>query len=296
MRRMFTPTTHRTAFIAVSFLLASSLGGLVGCSSKASEAGAEASAASGAEAAPDIRAEEVSYSAGEVTLKGFLTYDAANPGPRPGVLVVHEWWGHNDYARQRARMLAELGYTALAVDMYGDGKTADHPDMAGKLSGEVFANIDEGVKRFEAARAFLASQPTTDPAHIAAIGYCFGGGVVLHMARIGMDLDLVASFHGMLGGPARAQPGGVKPALLVFNGEADPFIKPELVSAFKTEMQSAGAKLEFVSYPGALHGFTNPGATALGKQFGLPLAYDEAADKDSWQKLQTGLAAAFAQP
>jgi dienelactone hydrolase len=209
---------------------------------------------------------------------------------------VNEWWGHNEYARQRARMLAEAGYTALAVDMYGDGKTADHPDMAGKLAGEVFGKIDEGVKRFEAARAFLSSQPSTDAERIAAIGYCFGGGIVLHMARIGMDLDLVASFHGMLGGPAKAQPGGVKPTLLVFHGEADQFVKPEALEAFNTEMQSAGANLELTTYPGALHGFTNPEATELGKKFGIPVAYDAAADQDSWQKLLAGLGTAFAKP
>ena len=138
----------------------------------------------------------IDYSADGVQLKGFLVYDNNVKGKRPGVLVVHEWWGLNDYTKRRARMLAELGYTALAVDMYGDGKTADNPEEAQKLAISVYQNIKAGEDRFLAAYNFLKNQETTDPDLIAAIGYCFGGSIVLQMARIGIDLKAVVSFHG----------------------------------------------------------------------------------------------------
>src|SRR3989337_2992881 len=142
--------------------------------------------------------QEVEYTVNGTIMKGFLVYDGSVEGKRPGVIVVHEWWGHNEYARNRARMLAELGYTALAVDMYGDGKQANHPDEAGKFAMEVFQNIEIAKERFNAGLILLKEQPSTDPEHIAAIGYCFGGGVVLHMVRFGADLDGVVSFHGSI--------------------------------------------------------------------------------------------------
>ena len=147
-----------------------------------------------------IKTEEVSYSEGGTTLKGFLAWDDAISGKRPGVLVVHEWWGLNDYARSRAKQLAELGYTALAVDMYGDGKVADHPKDAGAFAASVMKDPQVALARFRAALKALKEQPTVDPEKIAAIGYCMGGAIVLNAARQGMDLDAVASFHGSLGG------------------------------------------------------------------------------------------------
>jgi dienelactone hydrolase len=230
--------------------------------------------------------EEVSYQAGDTTLKGYLARDAAVQGKRPGILVVHEWWGHNAYARERARQLAELGYVALAVDMYGDGKTADHPDDAGKFAAAVRNNLPLMQARFEAARAFLNSQPDVDPGQNAAIGYCFGGGVVLAMARSGADLDGVVSFHGSLGGGGTTAPGSVKARILVANGADDPFVTEEQIAAFKAEMDAAGADYTFVDYPGARHSFTNPDADAFGERFGLPLAYDAEADADSWAEMQ----------
>src|SRR5512143_934897 len=162
-----------------------------------------------------VTGKDVEYTAGGVTLKGYLAYDTAKKGKSPGVLVVHEWWGLNDYARERARMLARLGYTALAVDMYGEGKTATHPDDAGKFSSELMQNFDTAKARFLAAEDFLKMQPTVDPGRIAAIGYCFGGGVVLNMARQGADLKGVASFHGSLAAVKPAQPGVAKAKILV---------------------------------------------------------------------------------
>jgi dienelactone hydrolase len=179
-----------------------------------------------------------------------------------------------------------LGYTALAVDMYGDGKQAMHPDEAGKFSSELMKNFDSAKARFTAAMDFLKQQPTVDPTRIAAIGYCFGGGVVLNLARQGVDLKGVASFHGALAAVKPAQPGVVKAKILVLNGADDKFIPPEQIEAFKQEMRSAGADFQFISYPGAVHSFTNPEATALGKKFNLPLAYNADADKKSWFELK----------
>lgn len=235
--------------------------------------------------------EDATYSADGTTLKGYIARPNPGGGKRPGVLVVHEWWGNTDYMRKRADMLAQLGYVALAVDLYGDGKTVDNPKEAGALSGEAMKNFDVSEKRFRAARDLLARQPDVDATRIAAIGFCFGGGMALAMARKGYDLTGVVSFHGFLGVQAPAKPGAVKAKLLVLNGAADPFIKPEQIEAFKKEMQAAGVSYTFIDYPGAVHAFTNPGATENGKKFNLPLAYDAEADRKSWDEMQRFLSA-----
>jgi dienelactone hydrolase len=235
----------------------------------------------------------VEYTAEGVTLKGYLAYDSKIKGKAPGILVVHEWWGLNDYARKRARMLAELGYTALAVDMYGEGKQATHPDDAGKFSSEVMMHFDTAKARFAAAEKFLKKQPTVDPDRVAAIGYCFGGGVVLNVARQGADLKGVVSFHGMLGAVKPAEPGMVKAKILVLHGADDKFTKPEQIEAFKKEMTDAKADYQFIAYPGAMHSFTNPDATAYGKKFNIPLAYNKKADKESWDAMRKFLGEIF---
>ena len=236
-------------------------------------------------AAPKIEGEAVDYKAGGMTMKGYLAYDENIKGKRPGVLVVHEWWGLNEYSRKRARMLAELGYTALAVDMYGEGKTATHPDDAIKFSSETMKNFPVAKERFEAAMKFLKKQRTVDPARIAAIGYCFGGGVVLNMARQGEDLKAVASFHGSLAAVKPAQAGKVKAKIRVYNGEADKFTSQQTIDAFMQEMRDANVDFQFINYPGAVHTFTNPEADELGKKFNLPLAYNAEADKRSWENM-----------
>jgi dienelactone hydrolase len=246
-----------------------------------------------AAAEPKIVGKTVEYSAQGVVMKGYLAYEEAVKGKRPGVLVVHEWWGLNDYARKRARMLAELGYTALAVDMYGDGKQAMHPDDAKKFSSELMKNFDDAKARFTAAMEFLKQQPSVDPTRIAAIGYCMGGGVVLNMARQGVDLKGVASFHGSLVPVKPAQPGSVKAKVLVLHGGDDKFIPPEQIEAFKQEMKAAGADFQFISYPGAVHSFTNPEADELGKKFNMPIAYNADADRKSWDELKKFLNAIF---
>jgi dienelactone hydrolase len=254
---------------------------------------APAAPAGAGEEVDGVRVQEVSYTADGVTLKGYLAHDAKVAGPRPGVLVVHEWWGHNDYTRKRARMLAAMGYTALAVDMYGDGKQAAHPEDAQKFMMEVMSNMPIAVARFEAAKKLLSEQPTVDVQKIAAIGYCFGGAVVLHMARTGMDLDGVASFHGNLATQAPAKPGAVKAKIFVAHGADDGFIPAAQIDAFKKEMADAGADLSFVAYPGAKHGFTNPAATENGEKFKIPLAYNAEADQKSWTELEGFLKKVF---
>ncbi len=246
-----------------------------------------------AAAAPKIEGKPVEYTAGGVTLKGYLAYDENVKDKRPGVLVVHEWWGQNEYVRKRARMLAELGYTALALDMYGEGKMAGHPDEAGKFASEVMKNFPVAKDRFLAALEFLKKQPTVDPDRIAAIGYCFGGGVVLNMARQGVDLKGVASFHGSLAVIKPEQPTQIKAAVRVYNGADDKFSTPEQIDALKKEMADQKVNFKFVNYPGAVHSFTNPESTEIGKKFKMPVAYNKAADKASWDDMKGFLAEIF---
>jgi len=242
----------------------------------------------------NLRSEEVVYQAPGVTLRGFVAWDPRRKEKRPGVLVVHEWWGHDEYVRGRARELAGAGYTALAVDMYGDGRVAETPEEAQKLMLEVVGDIERMRTRFVAARDLLLEREDTDDARIAAIGYCFGGAVVLQMARLGLDLRGVASFHpGSLTTPHPARRGSLRAKVLVCLGEADPFVSQDERAGFRREMTNAGADFELVEYPRVLHGFTVPAATERGRKYGLPLAYDAKADRDSWSRLQVLLERSF---
>jgi dienelactone hydrolase len=241
-----------------------------------------------------IIGEPVQYKSGDVAMQGYLAYDDTISEKRPGILVVHEWWGLNEYTRERARMLAQLGYTALAVDMYGEGKQADHPDDAGKFATAVRQNLPAGMQRFAAAMDILQKHPTVDPEHTAAIGYCFGGGIVIEMARQGLDLDAVVSFHGSLATEHPAAPGKVKARILVCNGADDTLISPEQIQAFHREMEAAGVDYKFISYPGAKHSFTNPGADIYAEKFNMPNGYNAEADKKSWQDMQDFLKDSFA--
>jgi dienelactone hydrolase len=243
----------------------------------------------------EVQGKEVTYSANGTLLKGYIAYDDAIQGKRPGVLVVHEWWGLDDYARKRAWILAQLGYTALALDMYGEGKQAHHPDEAGKFAGELAKNLPLAKTRFEAAMEYLRQQKNVDAKNIAALGYCFGGSVVLQMARLGEDLKGVVSFHGNLATANPAQPGEVKARIISFTGTDDPMIPAEQVAAFRQEMEKAGADYKAVTFAGAKHSFTNPAADEYGRKFNLPLAYDAAADKASWNETTNFLAGIFKQ-
>ena len=235
----------------------------------------------------------VEYKAGDVTLKGYLAYDNSIKGKRPGIIVVHEWWGLTDYPKKRAEMLAKLGYVALAADMYGDGKTVDNPGDAQKSAGESMKDVGLFKSKFLAAVDFLKQDEHTNPAQIGAMGYCYGGGVVLNMARAGVDLKGVVSFHGSLGAVTPAAKGNVKAKILVCAGAADKFISEKDIETFKKEMKDAGVDLKYVAYKGALHAFSNPDATALGKKFNMPIAYNEKADKGSWKEMQKFFKAIF---
>jgi len=274
------------------FLCAITMLTLIGCS----ESGNQPSATHADEetvAAPAIIGEEVAYEVDGLSMNGYLAYDQNQIDERPGVLIVHEWWGHNDYVRRRADMLAELGYTAFALDMYGDRKQANHPADAQKFMMEVLNNMSAGESRFRAARKLLEEHATTDVSRTAAVGYCFGGGIVLHMARLGADLKGVASFHGTLATATPAEAGSVSAKLLVAHGADDPFVPAAELEAFKREMADAGADIKFIAYPGAVHAFTNPAATAMGEKHNLPLAYNETADTESWAELKSFLRDVF---
>ena len=240
-----------------------------------------------------IIGKQVTYRSGSTVLKGYIAWDNSRQGRRPGIIVVHEWWGHNAYARKRARMLAGLGYTAFALDMYGNGKQARHPKEAMAFSGAVSKNMPQAVARFKAAMRVLKRHRTVNRRKIGAIGYCFGGGVVLEMARRGLRLRRVASFHGSLGTKNPARRGRVRAQILVLNGAADKFVKASAIAAFKKEMRKARVRFKFVNYPGAIHAFTNPGSTAIGKKFKLPLAYNAEADYASWKEMQRFFRKAF---
>lgn len=215
---------------------------------------------------------------GSATLYHQANQNTANAG----VIVVHEWWGLNDYAKNRAKMLAEEGYTAIAVDMYGHGKVADHPDDAKGFMQAAMANPDQVSARFNAAKNILKQHEQVDPARVYAMGYCFGGAVVLNQARMGNDLAGVASFHGSLSATVESKPGDIKARIMVAHGGADPFVPVEQVTTFIQEMLTAGADLQFLNYPQAKHSFTNPEATEKGEKYNLPLAYDKQADRESW--------------
>ncbi len=236
----------------------------------------------------------VTYKAGDTTLKGFVVTDTAKKGKRPGIVVVHEWWGITKHMHNEARRLARAGYTAFIADMYGNARTADNPKDADALSSSVMEHPATMEARFKAAREELAKQPTVDPARIGAVGYCFGGAVVINEARAGADLDAVAGFHATLGlnTPAPA-PGTVKAKVLILNGADDPFVKKEEYTALKKDFDAAKVDYKIVEYPGAVHAFTNPEATALGKKFNLPLRYDAKVNKEAEAEAAKFFAASF---
>jgi dienelactone hydrolase len=235
----------------------------------------------------------VEYTANNVALKGYIVYDNALKEKRPAVIVVHEWWGVTDYPKKRAEMLASLGYVAFAVDMYGSGKVADNPGDAQKFAGESMKDLSLLKAKFVAAIELLKKNEHVDSTRIAAIGYCYGGGVVLNMARAGVDLKGVVSFHGSLATTTPAEKWNVKAKILVCNGGADKFISENDIKNFKQEMKAAGADFKFLSYKGALHAFTNPAATELGKKFNMPIAYNKVGDKKSWEEMRRFLKAIF---
>jgi dienelactone hydrolase len=239
----------------------------------------------------EIVTKDVPYEHNGVKLKGYLAYDDAKvKGAAPGVLVIHEWWGLNDYPKQRARQLAELGYVAFALDMYGDGVVATDAKRAQELAGPFYS--DPGLMRDRAMLGLkqLMGQANVDTSRIAAIGYCFGGTGVLELARSGAPVAAVVSFHGGLKTPKPAEKGQVKARVLVCNGADDPMVKNADREAFMQEMEAAGADYAFINYAGAVHGFTNPKAGTLGV---AGVAYNQKADERSWRLMQDWLTEAF---
>jgi dienelactone hydrolase len=240
-----------------------------------------------AAARAELRTEEVEYKDGEAVLLGYLAYDDALAGPRPGVLVVHEWWGHDAYARRRAEDVARLGYVAFALDMYGKGVRAETPEQAAPLA----TKFRRDRKRAAAGLAVLRRHARVDPARIAAIGYCFGGAVALELARDGADLRGVVSFHGSLGTDRPAEASTFKAKVLVCNGADDAAVPREQVAAFEDEMRAARADYTIIHYGGAVHAFTNPEADRRGIR---NVAYHAAADRRSFEHMKLFLAEVLA--
>jgi dienelactone hydrolase len=199
--------------------------------------------------------------------------------------VIPEWWGLNDYPKMRARELAKLGYIALAMDMYGDGKVAETPDQAKALAGPFYGAPQKAKARIDAALATLKNYPQADTSKVAAIGYCFGGGMALNAARMGENVKGVVSFHGSLVGTP-ANKDLLKAKILVCHGLADKFVTRQEVDTFKKQMDSIHADYTFKAYPDATHAFTNPRSTETGKKFNMPIAYNPTADSASWKDMR----------
>lgn len=244
---------------------------------------------------PHVKTEPVIYEDGIKTFNSIAAYDTANPGKKPIVLIIPEWWGVTDYVKGRARQIAELGYLALVVDMYGNGKILEDPKAAGAEAMKYYKNPQLAQERFDNALAIAKSLKEADTTKVAVIGYCFGGTMALNMARLGENINAVVSFHGGLENYGiTARKGGIHPSILVLNGDADSFVPVGVVNDFKKEMETANANMQFIGYPNAKHAFTNPAATAIGEKYKLDIKYNEAADKASWDEMKKFLARVFA--
>lgn len=241
----------------------------------------------------NICTETISYSADGIAMQGHLAFDADQDGQRPLVLVSPEWWGRNAYVCGRAEQLATMGYVGLALDLYGDAREATNPDEAGSLMTALIDDMATTRRRFEAALVAGKAHERVDANRCGAIGFCFGGGVVTHMARAGLPLDVVASFHGSLGLAVTEGPEKLTARVAAYNGEQDTLVAAEDIAAFETEMHKTKAHYYLIQLPGALHGFSNPAATEKGQAYGLPLAYNALADTTAWSHLQLMLQDVF---
>jgi len=240
-----------------------------------------------------LQSKTIEYTLDGTTMKGYLAWDDSIQGKRPGILVVHEFWGLNEYVKHRADMLAQLGYVAFAADMYGNAQVTTHANEASAWMKQVTDHIDVWKARAMAGLNVLRAQPQVDPDRLAAIGYCFGGATVMQLAYTGVPIRGVASFHGSLPPvPANLPPGSIRAKVLAATGAADKLVPPERVMAFQKGLEDVQATWEFVTYSGAKHAFTNPDADKLG----MPeLGYNARADKHSWILLQNFLTEIFAQ-
>ena len=233
-------------------------------------------------ASGEVQNKSIKYKDGDTPLQGYLYWDDRFEGKRPGVLVVHEWWGLNAYARMRARMLAEAGYVAFAPDMYGDGKVTEHPNQAKEWMQQITENQQAWQQRAKAGLEQLASLTQVDPKRLTTIKYCFGGATVMQMAYAGLDVKGVASFHGSLPAATEEQQKNIRASILVAHGDADSFVPQERIVAFRQALNQAGADWEMDIYGGARHSFTVPDAERKGID---NLKYDPKADRRSWSRL-----------
>jgi dienelactone hydrolase len=238
----------------------------------------------------DVKTEVVEYRHGDVVLEGYLAYDDSFQGKRPGVVVAHEWFGQTSYERKRAEQLARLGYVAFAIDIYGKGVRPRDEKEAGALAGKYMGDRKLMRARAAAGLDVLRNRPETDPTRLAAIGYCFGGATVLELARSGADLVSVVSFHGVLDTPTPGDARNIKAKVLVLHGGDDPMVPNKQVEAFQEEMRKGRVDWQFISYGGAVHKFSNP---AAGEDSSKGLAYNERADRRSWEAMRALFAETF---
>jgi dienelactone hydrolase len=238
-----------------------------------------------------IRTEAITYKHGDVRLIGYLAYDDSFKGKRPGVLLVHEWWGLNEYIKNRSMQIASLGYIAFAADIYGDGFSTKDPSQAGAFAGK-FRGGDRKLlrERVNAGLKVLMDQSLVDKRKIAAIGYCFGGTTVLELARSGAEIAGVVSFHGGLDTPNPDDARNIKAKVLILHGADDPNVPVMQVNAFEDEMRKTKVDWQMVSYGGAVHSFTNPDS---GSDPSRGVAYNEKADKRSWEHMKVFFAEIF---
>ena len=227
--------------------------------------------------------EDIEYTVNGESFTGYLAYDETVKGERPAILLVHEWWGLNDFTREEAERLAAEGYVAFALDMYGTNVGADNPTDAAALMNKTLETEGAPVARFQAALDLINGHEKVASGQVAAQGYCFGGAVALTMARLGLDLKGVVSFHGALQTDIKIKPGDVKAELQVYTGGSDDMIPADEVTSFVQEMFTAGVRFDLACFPDAKHGFTNPAATGRGEKFGIPLAYNEDAANQAYE-------------
>jgi dienelactone hydrolase len=268
------------AFILSLLLIAAS------CNNNASnKTTPEATTAKTDSTSVSIKEENVNIDADTVSMHSYVAYDQNKTGKRPIILIVPEWWGLNDYPKSRARQLAGLGYIAMAVDLYGNGRIAEDPQQAGAMSSTFYKNPQLVLSRMQAALGKAKTYPEADTSKVAAIGYCFGGSMVLNVARMGMPVDGVVSFHGILSGLAPVN-NNMTAKVLVCQGGDDKFSPLSDIPVFRKELDAVGASYSVKEYEGATHAFTNPAATAAGKKFNIPIAYNPEADKKSWNDMK----------
>jgi len=237
-----------------------------------------------------IRATEVEYHAGDTRLVGHLAAPEDADGLRPAVLVIHEWWGRGSHADHSAEELARLGYVALAVDMYGDGRTTKEAKVAGEWAGAIKNDPATGIARLTAAIDLLKSRTDVDPSRMACIGYCFGGTMSLEAAWAGLPLRGVVSFHGGLTTPTPEQVPNVKASVLVCHGADDSFVPRDTIEAFEESMRANHFDWQFASFGGAVHSFTNPEADG---SFSPVVKYHPVAAARSWELMRVFLAERF---